>query len=565
MVALPSVAPQDFGATLEGPGVSSSLSQGVAAWGVVALASAGASLPRATAGPLTVAHWPVPSLGTLSYRDLLYGHIHLFPTAFALGNLLDSQLRQVEVWNARADAQLLSAIQAENPDGTVVSGAAMPPASFGPLESRWYDVSISVAGSAALNAVFTWQFPAEQPTLTVTAARIVAMTFDPDWSEPPEEQLTWKTDVMRAYEGQEQRVQLMGKPRRNLAFSYLLEDAQQGSRLQSLVWGWQQRTFAVPVWMDQAWLAADLVAGATAIPYATAYRDIAADQPLLLWADPATWEIVEVGSFTASLLQLKQPTKATWPAGTRVVPMRLGHMPRSLEWRRFNTQLAGVRVEWSLDPATGIGANRLLASGLTVYQGYEVLTEEPDWSLELGETADRDMDPVDFETGIVAYDTHTSAPEFSRPFHWLIQGRDAISRFLDFLEDHKGRLVPFWLPTNARDVEQSQDAGAADTTIQIKDIHYSAYLAQHALRRDLAFFPAAGGAPVLRRITGSAPGAAGTEWLTLDQSFGQVRTAADWRCISYLAFVRMDQDSLRMVWETDDLLRASFRVKEILL
>jgi hypothetical protein len=239
-------------------------------------------------------------------------------------------------------------------------------------------------------------------------------------------------------------------------------------------------------------------------------------------------------------------------------------MPKALEWGRANSVMAGVRVEWSLDPAVGIVANRISPSGLAVYQTYEVLTEEPDWSLDLGEGAERDMDLVDFETGIVTYDAHTSAPEFSRPFHWVIQGRDAIARFLGFLDGHSGRLMPFWLPTNARDLEQTQDAGAADTSIQIKDVHYSTYLAQHPNRRDVAFFPATG-PPILRRITASAAGAAGFEWITLDQSFGQVRKAADWRCISYLAFVRLDQDSLRLVWETDELLRASFRVKEVLL
>lgn len=564
MAVLPCVAPLAFGSTLEGPGVSPSLSLGVATWGVLAVAASATAVPRVITGPLSVAHWSVTSLGSPSYRDLLYGHIHIFPSTLALGNLLSDQVRQIEVWNARDDAQALSAIRALDPNGVVVSGVAMPPVTFGPLESRIFDVSISMAGGAALNAVFTWQFAAEQPTLTVTATRVITMSFSPDWSEPPEEQLAWKTDVLRAYEGQEQRIQLLGLPRRNLAFSYLLEDANQGSRFQSQVWGWQQRTFAIPVWMDQAWLAADLAAGSSSIPFATAYRDVAVDQPVMLWKDHATWEIVEVASFTGSTLQLRKPVRADWPLGTRVVPMRMGHMPKALEWGRANAVQAGVRVEWSLDPAVGIGANRTLASGLPVYQSYEVLTEEPDWSLELGEGAERDMDLVDFEMGLVAYDTHTSAPEFSRPFHWVIKGRDGIARFLGFLDTHKGRLVPFWLPTNARDLEQTQDAAATDLTIQIRDVHYSTYLAQHPNRRDLAFFPATG-TPILRRITASASGSVGYEWITLDQSFGQVRKAADWRCISYLAFVRMDQDSLRLVWETDDLLRASFRVREILL
>ncbi|WLT32268.1 hypothetical protein [Geothrix sp. PMB-07] len=488
----------------------------------------------------------------------------MLPSFFALGNLLDSQLRQVEVWNARDDAQALSAIQALNPDGTEISGNAMPPASFGPLESRIYNVSISSAGSAALNAVFTWVFPAEQPTLTVTAVRVIAMTFSPDWSDPPEEQLTWKTDVLRAYEGLEQRIQLLGKARRNLAFSYLFEDARQGSIFQSLVWGWQHREFAVPVWMDQAWLGLDLEPGAVVIPMATSFLDLAADQAVMLWGDHDEWEIVEVDTVTLASLNLKQPTKSAWPTGTRVVPMRLGHMPKSVEWKRDNALMAGARVEWSLDPTVGIGINRLAPSGLPLYRGYEVLTEEPDWSLDVGESAERDIDAIDFGTGLIDYDAHTDAPEFSRPFNWLIKGREAIARFMGFIDARRGRCIPFWLPTYSRDMEQSQDASASDLSVRIRNVLYSTHIVQHHNRCDLAFYPLAG-APIFRRITGSAPGGMDHEWITLDQSFGQARATSDWRCISYLSFVRLDQDSLRMVWETDDLLRASFRVKEVLL
>ncbi|WLT32835.1 hypothetical protein [Geothrix sp. PMB-07] len=544
--------------------MSPSLSLGVASWGVMALAASGMAMGKIPVGPVLVAHWALTGLGGASYRDILYGHIHLFPPAIALGNLLDNQVRTIEVWNARDDAQLLSSIATITPDGTVISGASLPPATFGPLESKLYNVSISAAGAAVLNAVFTWQFPAEQPQLVVTGTRVIAMTFCPDWSEPPEELLTWKTEVLRAYKGTEQRVQILGQPRRKLSFSYLLEDASQNARFQSQVWGWQGRVFAVPVWMDQQWLAADLAAGAVAVPYQTAYQDIEAGQSVLLWADVLTWEIVETASFDATSIQLKQPTRLDWAKGTRVVPVRLARMPKALQWGRPNALMSQLRIDWSVDTSSGIAANRILPSGLPLYQGYEVLTEEPDWSFEVGESAELDEDLVDFEVGPVAYDPHTSAPEFSRPFNWVMKGRDAIARFLGFLDGHSGRQVPFWLPSYAHDMEQAQDAAAADVSIQIRDIEYSVYIAQHLNRRDLAFYPLSG-PPIFRRITASSQGVGNVEWITLDQSFGQTRKASDWSCISFLTFVRLDQDSLQLVWETDDLLRVSFRVKEILL
>lgn len=564
MPTLPSVATPGYGLKLASPG-SANLGAGVATWTpAVGLAGAPGKGAASGTGIVQAAHWSISGQGLVYFASQLYGHIHVFPSVLALGNLLSTQSRQVEVWNARMDAQLLSALLAANADGVSWSGPPAPPTTFGPMESRIYDFSISNAGASALAALFTWQFAAEQPRLTVTATRIITVAYEPDWSEPPEETLEWKTNVLRAYAGQQQRVKLRGKPRRRVAYSYVLEDGFKGARFQSMTWGWQQRIFAVPIWMDQDQLAADLAQGSLSLGISTSLKDYATDGLVLLWRSHLEWEVVEVQSFTASLVALKKPTQQAWAKGSRVVPMRVGRMPKALDFGRHTTTISQVRVEWAFEPETGLGANRTQASGLPIYRGYEVLTDESDWSQDVGEQVERDLDLVDFETGAVAADAHTGAPEHSRPFHWVLKGRDAIAKALAFLATREGKAVPFWLPTMSQDLEQTQDAAAADVTIQVRDTQYSLYYALHPNRRDLAFFPF-GGAPVLRRITGATPGAAGFEWITLDQSFGVIRKAADWRCISFLAFVTLEQDSVRIAWETDDLARVSFRVREVLL
>lgn len=564
MPALPSLAAPGYGIQVASP-ASANLGAGQAVWSPsIAVGSLAGKGTRSGSGVVAASHGTATAVTLNYFASHLYGHIHVFPSLIALGNLLSSQTRQVEVWNARMDSQLLVALTATDADGVGWSGPPAPPTTFGPLESRVYDFTISNLGSVALNATFGWQFAAEQPGLTVTATRIIAVAFEPDWSEVPEESLEWKTNLMRAYAGQQQRVKLRGKPRRRIAFTYLLEEAQKGARFQSMTWGWQQRLFAIPVWMDQGALGADLPVGSASIAASTTYLDFAVDGLVLLWRSYLEFEVVEVASFTSSLISLKKPTQLPWVKGTRVIPMRLGRMPNALEWARHTSTIAHVRVEWAFDPATGLGANRTLATGFPTYQGYEVLLESPDSSQEMGEQAERDMDLVDFETGAVALDAHTTAPEFSRPYHWVIKGRQAIAKALAFFAAREGRAVPFWLPTFSQDLVQAQDAGAADTAIQVKNIQYSLYYALHPNRRDLAFFPVSGSA-VLRRITGAAESSLEFELISLDQSFGQIRKATDWKCISFLTFVTLEHDSLRITWETDDMVRVSFRAREALL
>lgn len=527
---------------------------------------------RVCAGPDADGRWQhVPQFVSWSTRghsawlNNLWDKVLVQPRRYETGPVLSDRLWPVEVWNThRAQMRPLTAIQISGLGGLEIQGPTA--LDFWPGQSQIYTARLPRVGDSVIEALVTWVFPDESGAdHRVVGQRMVLWSYEPDWAEIPVEALEWKTDVLRAYSGQEQRIQLRGKPRRRLAYTYTFEDARQGARAQAQIWGWQHQVFGVPFWQDHQVLVEDLPAGSMIVTIDTTVRDFAAGAQIALWASYLDWEVVAVDTLTASTLTLKRPTLRAWNRGARVLPLNLGRMPRVLDIGRATTTLAECRVEWALEPESGLAANRMVASDFPVYQSYEVLTEEPDWSKELGEQAERDFESVDAEVGPVVVDAHTTAPEYGRPFHWVLQGRSSIARFLAFLEARKGRCVPFWLPTYALDFEQAATAGATDAAILVHDIQYSLYYAQHLNRRDLAFFPTTGGAPVLRRILDSTPVGADLERLTLDQAFGSAKIPSDWRCISLLAFVRMDQDSVQLEWETDELVRVSFRVKEILL
>jgi hypothetical protein len=565
MTTYASVAVTGFGLLIASP-ASSNLGAGLAAWTpVIAAASDAAVGSRSSLPSISVVHWSGAGLQSSSYfSDNLYGHIHLFPNVLALGNLLSVQTRTVEVWNARSDSQALSNITAQGADGVVYAGPPAPPTTFGPNESRFYQFSVSESGGAALAATFQWQFSAEQPQLTITATRIIAVAWEPDWSDPPKELLAWKTDVIRPTTGKSQRRALRAKPRRTVAFSYLLEDPQRGARFQNLIWGWQDKVFAVPVWMDQGWLTSPVGQGSTQIPIDTTCKDFAIDAAVLLWHDYLTWEVVETQSFTASLVTLKRPTQQPWASGTRVIPMRVGRLPASVPFTRHTDTISAVRVDWALDPSTGLGANRCQDPAYPMYQGYDVLTDATDWAEDVSESLTRDEDPIDLDLGPVEIVPLTNAPEFTRPFHWTIKGRTAITKFLGWLDDRAGRARPFWLPNYSQDLVQVEDMAGVTTLLRVQDVQYSLYLKQHPNRRDVAFIPWSG-APVFRRIINSAVDGVGTEALTLDAAFGQIRKTSDWKRISFLTFVCLEQDSVELTWLTDDLLQATVAVTEVLL
>lgn len=157
--------------------------------GAIARFSSGGSLTNL----LPVSELPVGFTGFTirQFEQHWYHQIHLLPGKIILGNLLSTQMRQIEVWNAHFATKTLSAIVGENDGGIVLSGSSNPPTTFGMLSSRLYEVSISLDGPPVIEASFTFQFPGESPRLSISGRRVVVFGLRPHWGESWLERLAW--------------------------------------------------------------------------------------------------------------------------------------------------------------------------------------------------------------------------------------------------------------------------------------------------------------------------------------------------------------------------------------
>ena len=254
-----------------------------------------------------------------------YHHVHLLPAKIALGNLLSTQMRQVEVWNAHFAPKTLSAVVGQNDGGITLAAPANPPTTYGMLESRLHNVSVSLDGPPVIEASFTFQFPDEAPTLSISGRRVVVFGLKPNWADGWLERLMWATDVLATRDGTEQRVSLRSKPRRSLEFSILVgrDDA---ALLDVLLSAWQSRVYALPIWPDKAVLAATVTAGSTVIPLTTTNLEYEADGLLVIGSDSRNTEAAEVLSVASNAVTLKQPLLQTWPAGAFVTPARTARL-----------------------------------------------------------------------------------------------------------------------------------------------------------------------------------------------------------------------------------------------
>jgi hypothetical protein len=497
-----------------------------------------------------------------------YGHIILWPRSLDLGLVLTSKVFTIGVWNITGYDQRLVNWSILGLDDVTVTNSDGYPVRYGPLAYRDYQVIVGTTGAAQINGsiVFNFEGIFPWPETTITGSRLVVFSFEPNWREPVVENLEWLTDVLTSYNDREQRLMLRQDPRRAMRYLYTFESQNKVNLFQGLLWGWQQRVFAVPVWTDWQYLSQNISIGTTIINVNTLLRDFAVSNLVLLWRDYLTWEIVEIKSLTSSQIVLKQATIYTWTTQDRIIPIRLSRLSKSIQIARPTATLAEATLSFSYEVGSAVDANRLGTSAWLQYQGLDVLTLPPNVADgDPDETYERDFDTVDHDKGAWFINDHSDGPMVSRPYKWLLKSRQEIMNFLAFLEVRKGKAIPFWMPTWSKDLEQVRDMDANDLNILIKNIGYTRYIKHHVNRSVLIFYPSDGSTPIVKTITGSAESSSdNTETLSLNTSFGVIKKCADFKTISFLTYCRMDQDAFELTWHTDSIVEVSFRIREVL-
>lgn len=481
-----------------------------------------------------------------------YHRVHLLPAKIALGNLLSTQIRQIEVWNAHFAPKTLSALVGENDGGITIAAPANPPTTYGMLESRLHNISVSLDGPPVIEASFTFQFPGEAPRLSITGRRVVVFGIKPNWVDGWLERLMWATDVLTARDGTEQRISLRTKPRRSLEFSILVgrDDA---ALLDVLLSAWQSRVYALPIWPDKARLPLTLPAGSTLIPIPTLNLEYEADGLLVIGSDSRNTEAAEILSVAANAVTLKQPLLQTWPAGAFVAPARTARLRNSQPVIRVTESVASARLVFDIAGTTTITTQE----SPTTFNSAPVWLARPNRVRDVETDYRRLAEVLDFDTGITAVDDHAARPFVRRAFDYLLKNRTEIAAFRGWLAARAGRLTAFWHPTWEASIAPTRKILANQTVMTIASRGYALYFNPMPGRTEAAFLHKSG-AWHFRSIQGFGAGTSGDEEvMTINQPFGFDADPEDWITIYFLEKTRLDADQIEINWQTDSVAEAS--------
>ncbi|MCD6706850.1 MAG: hypothetical protein LT080_10425 [Thiobacillus sp.] len=522
-----------------------------------------AAPPSPGAGILTT-HWPVSTTPlarsghiAISYYDDFYNRIYVSPSSLWIGNLLTVQTRAVSIWNAWVTGQYLASIEETDTLGLTESGVVAP-TTFAPLEEQAFYITADTQGPPIIDAAYIFHFPAESPQVSVVGRRVVVFVYPPNWAQPVVEKLNWLTDVMLSHGGIEQRVGLRDAPRRSLAYEVATLTQHQSNLLETMMFGGQGRLWAVPVWTDMQHLTVAATAGSTAFACVTADFEFTDGGLALFWNAYDQFEAVEIALVGDGVLLLTSELLATWPAGTRLYPVRLGQMPARQKFgRETGHHLAGT-VEFAFDDNPAVAA---LDSG-DVYDGYSVYAGRTNWADPTEVEFVRQLDTIDYETGQAWVDDLSGLATILKSWHWLFKSRSEIVAFRRWLAARAGRRVPFWSLSQGDDMEVIAPIGDSHTVIHIRDIGYQRFLDGRTDRRHICI-RAHSGAMFYKRIVSASALVEGEEELTIDSPLGVGLQPNEIRSVHFMQLTRLETDAIEIEWHHLGVAEASTMMRSL--
>ena len=394
----------------------------------------------------------------------------------------------------------------------------------------------------------------------MTGNRITIFQYRPQ--SPIKERLLFKTDVIRLFDGTEQRIKLREAPRQALDFNVRTDDDRTRDSINSVLFDWQARIFGVPIWFEAKPLLAPIAISDTLIVVDTADADYRVDSLVMVYDSNFVFEVLEIDSFTAGDITTKTPfTKAFDATLTEIMPVRTALTSPQLSNNRFAIGPSDFKVPFeTLD-----NIDLADVGPFTTFQGTGQTVAKPvldDFNFMSGNTVSEGI-----RRKVVKLDTDVGPPvQFSpwlkgKPlFQFGFEAKDQATvydwrRLMHFLA---GNQLAFYIPTGRRDLKPRLDLGDGGAVLDIANIGFTDFIGSVTPRSD-ARVVRTDGTESLHTITGSTVIDADTERVTIAPGVSPALPVSEVDRISILTLSRIIDDKVAFDHERPGTARISIQ------
>jgi hypothetical protein len=483
-----------------------------------------------------------------------FEQIVVFPTSLALGNVLSTQVRTIEIYNSfRRPRQTVQWTTFVNNVGVGVDVTNLPGLPFPLVATEGFiaDVQISTAGPPSISGTLDFTFgPPQSETIPVpvTGNRITIFQYIPQ--APIGESLQFKTDILKNNDGSEQRVKVRNVPRQLMTFTVRTDAGLTRDQINAVLFDWQARVFGVPIWFEQRPLDSDILIAATDFDVDTSAADYRVDSLVMIWESNQHFEVLEIASLTATNIVTKTPFAKAFTAGiASVMPVRTAYTRPALSNTRFAIGPSDFKMEFEILDNVDLAS----LGAFNTYQGVGQTIPKPILDgfnfmggATIGEGNRRRVERLDVLTGPpIQYSPWTKGKPIYQ-FGFEAKSFDEVFEWRQLAHYLRGSQLSFYVPTGRTDLKPIGDVLDTATFIDVQNFGFTNFIQEVTPRSDLRFVPISG-TPSVHQITASQEQSATVERISFSPAVSPGITLANLDRVEFVTLCRIDSDKVDLI------------------
>ncbi|AFV81278.1 tail assembly protein [Vibrio phage vB_VpaS_MAR10] len=520
------------------------------------------------ASPGSVRAREQPPTGRKAYSHLGFWEdfkntLFIQPQEIDLGAILTASTHSIKVWSSYETTLTAPSVTATGTTGLEISGTTSNVKLYPYGGFQDYTVSVTMGVVGVLDAKYKWEFPSipdALKTLSITGTRVII--YDAPPQKRVQEKLSWKTQVIKTINTDEQRLRLRERPEYSVTYKALLR-IEDSTAYEAMMFGLGSGALAVPLWHESVRHNGTIPAGAKSINIPTNLSNFAQGQRVVLWAGMDSYETVELASVGSGTMSFKAATLRAWESPL-VIPLYYGNVDKS-SYGKYRVSAVASTVQYTMVDTLDIGTRQPYPT----YEGLAILTDTL-FTFSKNAPTDIHHDTHELKLG---FKPPTNVAKFKYPSvtkDWdvVLYGQEDVLNFKKWLNLLGGQQKPFWYRTGRKEILPFGTSLTTGKDLKIKDVGYAEYYAGVATRKWIAvqrksdmswqYFS------VTKATKGeSSPGDSKFEILTLDRNLPYEIDPSAVEMICLLIPVRLASDEVVIDWEDLTYARSSLKILEV--
>ncbi|QQE90275.1 hypothetical protein [Azotobacter chroococcum] len=385
--------------------------------------------------------------------------------------------------------------------------------------------------------------------VAVDGLRAAPLDVTPNWSEPFNVSMEFKTEILTSQSGREQRIALRSTPRKTLEYAAQLV----GAQLRAV----QTR---LATWQNRPWVVAEYTRSVTLLEALAPESDHAQVDEVPVWLTAGAvvmlrwWADVEacvVEQVRGNRVYFAWPSGRAWPAGSALCHAVAGDLQTAFSMPRLTDRAGTMSV--SLDVAPG-SETYAPAEPDQTYRGIELFALRKNWTETPTTGHEWAFSRVDYGRGLIGHVRDVEHGVRQETGVYLAGSRAEARLIEDFFLRLAGCQGSYWMPTWEDDLPAVAGIVAGSSTLLTSNTE-AALLLDDGAYQDIAIITA--DLRILPNRVASITTGASSSVIVLEEPWPESLALGEILAVCWLPLWRLASDALTFSWLTDEICQVS--------